>query len=166
MSSDTDDRIDLIVKGLEQVLRIAIQHQQVAEESIQDLNAISADLHQRVKTIEGTIQISVNQNIRSSLENSVNHVFEALLKKFEVANVNAIECAKTYQEATMTCQQIMRWAIWKVVALAGGVSVIVSIIIGLVVEGRIKQFLSENSQNISLLEKTQIDYCMDGKKKR
>jgi hypothetical protein len=89
MSSNTDERIDSIVNGLGQVLRIAIQHQQAAEESIKELNIVLADLSQKVKAIEGKIQreiqTSVNQEIGKSLEASAKDVFKALLEKFEAA---------------------------------------------------------------------------------
>jgi hypothetical protein len=55
----------------------------------------------------------------------------------------------------------VRLIIWKVIALAVGVSAIT----GLVVGWSLKQFFPENSQNISLLQKNQITYCNDGIKK-
>ncbi len=170
MSSVADNRINEIVQGLAKVLEVAIIHQKSAEDSISEVNGASHKLKQQAQEIKGKIQeeirqgiqTSVNQDFKDSLEKSANNVFEALLGKFETANLNAVRCAETYREATVACQQTMDRAIWKVVALAVGVSVIS----GLGVLWSLKQFLPENSQNISLLQKNQITYCSDGSEKR
>jgi hypothetical protein len=166
MSSNADSRIDEIVQGLGRVLEVAINHQHTAEISIDSINKTSENLNQQVQTLKGQIykeiHASLKKEIGDSLEKSSEDVFKALLEKFEAANLNAGQCTEAYLVATMKCQQTMRWAIWKVVALSVGVSVIT----GLGVAWSLKQFLPEKSENISLLQKNKITYCSAGGKKR
>jgi flagellar biosynthesis chaperone FliJ len=168
MDSNTDERIDEIVNGLAQVLKVAITHQETASASVNSLDALLRNLSQKIQALEdqvrNEIQSSVNNEIEQPLRNASNEVFQELLNKFETANKNAIEAADTYRQATEQCAKTMNCSTWRVCALAASVSGLLAIILTAIAINNWIPWLFANKTRADLLSLSQIIECSDGKR--